>query len=701
MKPGSKITGMFMLVMCTFTIILTSFDIRSSPQSVPLQETSPNPFVTLSDSSFPGAEVKTSNPLGPGRLMQVQNAELGSAVERTAFVVVTQGTGTPLFQAQLRTWFSLVPNRLVYETNGELRGSSFIEAMAVLSAKFNTAHFEWFVLIDDDGYIDLEQLDSLLEKSQSPDPVYMGIHHCQGPNFRCRKGSVKDSLGGWVNGGAGTIMNRRLVDMVDWSLSVKHYARNWPYKPVAADVALACALQDYAGNSNDQEGSKLSIKHVEQMYYGPKVMKECECMIDENRLCTNGTILRPISLHHVTSAGMDALFSANTKNRTRYLCMAGSDSHAFDRGDCISGSQFKDWFDSDCLEWNHLSGPWTTTVDTSQCKKFIHTRSTCVERDGAIGRVQHCGHSMRWKHLGSLPTWVLDDPRKKEKFLAYSQYRKNYKSSQAKNVLRVDNGTGISLWESSWNGDLFLSPSSLNQRRHNSCAVVLRGPNLCKHNLSGIIDSTEFFDAVFRKGNDFSHIHPEEGISKCSGTRSTYAVTHTLDTKQVGDTLRSSENIVMIPNDDPKLFNDKNLRHEGRKVNLISHHFAMFLRNATCPCQLPPKSPVVPGISSGFYIVMVAKLMCEKVTVFCWENYGWGTPAFFETNAKIYDDGIQRNNHFANLNADPKSEHCLLEESLWLREMRDEGHIQYVCGSDKTFVPAWRMNFGLQQEEGK
>ena len=221
---------------------------------------------------------------------------------------------------------------------------------------------------------------------------------------------------------------------------------------------------------------------------------------------------------------------------------------------------------------------------------------------------------------------------------------------------------------------------------------------MCQTNLSAI-DSYDSFDAIFRKGNDFSSIHPNKGKSRCGGMRSTYAVTHTLDPQQVGDTLRVSENIVMIPNDDPKFFNDANLLYEGRKVNMISHSFATFARNATCPCQLPPNTPVVPGISSGFYIVIMANFMCEKVTVFCWENYGWGTPSFFEEDARIYDDDIKRVNHFANLNALPEGEHCLLEESLWLRELRNEGLVQYVCGSDQTFIPAWGMNFGLRGED--
>ena len=83
-------------------------------------------------------------------------------------------------------------------------------------------------------------------------------------------------------------------------------------------------------------------------------------------------------------------------------------------------------------------------------------------------------------------------------------------------------------------------------------------------------------------------------------------------------------------------------------------------------------------------MVLLAKFMCREVVVFCWEHYGWGTEAFFDPSATVYNDGTGKTNHFANLRSKPESEHCLLEEALWLREMRDEGLLEYKCGNDTT-----------------
>ena len=116
-----------------------------------------------------------------------------------------------------------------FDTNNELTGSYFLEALDLLTRRFHVAPIEWFVLIDDDGYMNISNLEALLRASVTSVPVYAGLHHCQGVDFKCKQGKVKQTLGGWVNGGAGIILNAHAAASVDWKASAKYYESHWPY----------------------------------------------------------------------------------------------------------------------------------------------------------------------------------------------------------------------------------------------------------------------------------------------------------------------------------------------------------------------------------------------------------------------------------------------------------------------------------------
>ena len=600
----------------------------------------------------------------------------------TAFVVVTKSVSTENFQAQVRTWLSVAPNVAVFETRGALRGVSFVEAFSRLYESFNASHVEWFVLIDDDGYIELENMAQLLSANSAKLPVYMGIHHCQGVDFACMRGKVKQSLHGWVNGGAGIILNRYAVDAIDWDEAIAFYEKNWPYTPVAADVALACTVQDYIqAQDND---TMFEITHVDRMYFDPVASDECECVTESVRFCTRSNVSNPVSFHHLKPNQLDERFQKREeapRRRHPSYCMAGSSSTAFDAGDCVLKSDFIERHGQHCLNWEHKSGPWITTSHTSMCKNvLIHNQTRCVERGEESKRITHCTETLRWDDLDNPPPWTIDIPSKQAKFFAYGEYRKAY----APHTLLHDGGVGIERWLSTWSGKIFNNlgdkVNHLNDIKHKNCATILRGPRLCK--IKGGIKHSSFdnFDAVFRKANMDSDETP------CSGNRTTYGFTHTLDPLEVRGGLKHAEHGVFIPNDDVQIYTTPSVLYEGtRNLSVLSREFTSFARNATCPCSLPPNAHVVPGVTSGFYIVLASLLMCEQVTIFCWEQYGWGTPLFFEPNAKVNSDGAV-GNIFANVDKKPESEHCLLEEFLWLQELREQGLVQYSCGGDRTDV---------------
>jgi len=603
-------------------------------------------------------------------------AQHRSMLFRTALTVVTSSLEDLNLNSQINTWLPLVPNVLVFETGGLLSGSSFIEVFFKLTVRFQSSEIEWFILVDDDTYIDVNMMEKILKQTLSTDALYMGLHHCQGPNFECRHGFVKDSLDGWINGGAGIILNRAIVKRIDWAASSQYYSRNWSYKPVAADVAVACAIQDFFFHEPGIE-RRFNMTHVPSMHYHPKKVSECECILQNQSLCTDSA-LPAISLHHLKHTEMEEVHLSLAKNQNELdlYCQAGSSSEAFDFGDCLSAKVFKERYQSSCLQW-YISGPWAIVGDKSSCARDLS--NTCVERNTSHAQVRHCGQGLKWLNLKQLPPWVLVDNEMRRKYLEIAAYREEFKPE----TLLVDGGPGIRHWLNANDHEVFNSDSTFKSERHDKCAVVLRGPHMCDKNFETAINSHDTFDAVFRKANEDVNLG-SLGRSSCSGNRTTYGVTHTLDPNQVGDALRSSENIIFIPNDDPKIFQRPSLEYEGRKVSIFSRTFCLLLRNATCPCSLTPGSEVIPGISSGFYIVFAALRMCKKTTVFCWENFGWGTPSFFDPNALIYNDRSLKTNHFANLKVPPKNQHCLFEEALWLRELRDEGMIEYACGDDES-----------------
>ena len=150
-------------------------------------------------------------------------------LDTIAFIVVSRGLTSAHFQAQLRTWLAEVSNLVVFDTNNDLTGSHFLEALDLLTRRFHVAPIEWFVLIDDDGYMNISNLEALLRASVTSVPVYAGLHHCQGVDFKCKQGKVKQTLGGWVNGGAGIILNAHAAASVEWKASAKYYESHWPY----------------------------------------------------------------------------------------------------------------------------------------------------------------------------------------------------------------------------------------------------------------------------------------------------------------------------------------------------------------------------------------------------------------------------------------------------------------------------------------
>ena len=79
---------------------------------------------------------------------------------RVAFVVVTKSATESRLQAQLATWLRTASAVTVFETNAELEGVTFIKAFASARASFHHSQISWYVLIDDDGYVDIPHLES-------------------------------------------------------------------------------------------------------------------------------------------------------------------------------------------------------------------------------------------------------------------------------------------------------------------------------------------------------------------------------------------------------------------------------------------------------------------------------------------------------------------------------------------------------------
>lgn len=150
------------------------------------------------------------------------------------------------------TWLSLFPSSIMFSTHLDKRNKrvnrpeDFVVALNRLKQQFPQA--KWFYLSDEDTFVHVPHLMRLLGSQPHTSPAYIGTHNCRGEGFTCQHNiPIMRSLRGWLNGGAGVVMSRALVDKMDAGTCQAYYSnhRNWPYGQIAADVVLACCVADF------------------------------------------------------------------------------------------------------------------------------------------------------------------------------------------------------------------------------------------------------------------------------------------------------------------------------------------------------------------------------------------------------------------------------------------------------------------------
>ena len=235
----------------------------------------------------------------------------GRLGDNIAYTQIFNTNAPDRFQMQRQTWLHKSTTWFGFGAKGDrgmLRGVDFIMALYELYQEADTA-VKWFVLSDDDTYMFVDNLALLLLSFNSSAPVYMGTHHCQGPMFTCANGRpvYETLLRGWVCGGPGIVLSRALMSLIDWDTAVTHYKdiNAWPH--VAADVALACAVQD--------AWPEARIEHHPGFFREDMHVSECECAAQNKCTFSQEVLARndlhtgqlPISVHHITAKRMQNL----------------------------------------------------------------------------------------------------------------------------------------------------------------------------------------------------------------------------------------------------------------------------------------------------------------------------------------------------------------------------------------------------------
>ena len=215
-------------------------------------------------------------------------------------VVARTYNNTNVYASSL-TWMKCTVSTHVYYTENELNGVDFVRVLSDLKSKFPDK--PWYVVIDDDAFVNVDNLLTLLHEPNQR-KVYMGAHHCSGPNFQCRTGKIKDIYGGWVNGGAGMVFSNALVTSMDLDTCINHYTNNWNYSPPAADVVVACCVAD-----NWPTGR---ITHHQGFYY-EKQKHHCEC---KEFGCTGMSDAKDdISYHHLNAFEIMKYYAAPAQHK--------------------------------------------------------------------------------------------------------------------------------------------------------------------------------------------------------------------------------------------------------------------------------------------------------------------------------------------------------------------------------------------------
>ena len=234
----------------------------------------------------------------------------GLHIADVVFAVLARRSNDPRAKAALKSWLRHVPYAKVFLNNRGLLGADFIRAL--LKAKRAFPGKAWYVIIDEDASVMLKNFLCVLAKERGDaNKVYMGAHHCQGPNFRCRTGGIRSMYNGWVNGGAGMVLSGALVSSMNLPTCLSHYTNKWRYRPPAADVALACCVAD------NWRGGR--ITHHEG-FYRERKNYECECYPNprnrRQRYCT-GTKdkSKRVTHHHLGARDIVRYFEEHMRDQ--------------------------------------------------------------------------------------------------------------------------------------------------------------------------------------------------------------------------------------------------------------------------------------------------------------------------------------------------------------------------------------------------
>jgi len=124
---------------------------------------------------------------------------------------------------------------------------SFIQALGNAVGAFPNA--SWYYVVDDDSFVHLDRLASLVTTLDATLKLFVGKHDCQGLtcgkyDVACRRRRMQGTSNpGWVCGGPGVLVSRPLARAMVGGRCEEYYAQR-PAPVGPADMAFACCAYD-------------------------------------------------------------------------------------------------------------------------------------------------------------------------------------------------------------------------------------------------------------------------------------------------------------------------------------------------------------------------------------------------------------------------------------------------------------------------
>jgi len=213
--------------------------------------------------------VRTST--GEGPLPRLQFRDLSGRLRPAA------PAGKKQRLAVRASWLRFFPHAAFYLKHA---GAGPLDLLTVLlRLRHRYPDKAWYLLTHDDTFVFPYHLLCELRGNSPKDLWYAGAQHCLkglglDPDlFKC--GAEFSPLGSWINGGAGVVLSKAMVDRMAVDECISRYNHRWRAAPLSgADVVMACCAADAVAHVGREKGQPV---HLPGFTAGPLGFADCQC----------------------------------------------------------------------------------------------------------------------------------------------------------------------------------------------------------------------------------------------------------------------------------------------------------------------------------------------------------------------------------------------------------------------------------------